>query len=319
MIGAVLSLPGLLRKLLSLQTGLSSRVPQLYVLPNKAGEIANAKQPLHFYSNIVAHTASSKQMLHTWLRSPLSLRLLKRAFENIEPVYSQIRRSMYIFVFNLPQPLANYLGTMGDRWFVKLLHELATGIRPRRKLTTQVSGDQAADFAISSTNPGISETAEQAGAESYPSAVRRRVIDGGWSEKIRLYREGLFRHPWEKSLETIVTLSELDSGRRSRRLYSSGAGLFEDGPPGSLKTASTIIFGRNDPAFELHLCVDGISEYLAKYSQVVVVDKAGHWLPYEEDGRKILEKAIIWALENNRGTLKQSLGGFQNVQLLVEK
>lgn len=281
--------------------------------------ISSAPIPLHFYSNVEAHAASSKQMLRTWLRHPFSLRLLKRAIENIYPVYSQIRRSTYIFVFNLPKPLANFVGTMGDMWFLRLMREIATGIRSKRKANVEISGEQAAEFAIASTEPGTAETSFNDGDAYYAAAVKSRIPDGGWSEKIRIYREGLFRRPWEKSLETIIALSDLDTGKRGRRLSSTGAGLFEDGPPGSLKAPATIVFGKSDFAFEMHICLDGISEYLVKDSQVVVLEKGGHWLPYEEEGRKLLESVIVWALEENRGPLKTSLEGLEKARIVVEK
>ncbi|KAF2817334.1 putative alpha/beta fold family hydrolase [Mytilinidion resinicola] len=271
--------------------------------------ISSAVLPEQIASTAKAHLGSSKQMLHTWLQRPLSVRLLKTAFRTVTPLLSQARKSGYIVVFHLPQPLSNFAGRMGGRWFLRLLHKLS-----RRPGPAGLSSTEAAECMAATLGPAAAQlgTVTEDGL-AYPESVKQRLHDGGWSEKIRIYREGLFRGKWEKSLEMIVRLSELDDQSLSRR-SSSGTGLFEDGPPGSLQAPVTLVYGKKDPAFERRLALEGISDYLTKQSQVVVIEEGGHWLPVEKIGADALEQIVIWALEGEGGALKSRLGEMVTIE-----
>ena len=140
------------------------------------------------------------------------------------------------------------------------------------------------------------------------------------SEKIRIYQDNLIWGTWEKSLETIVALSEIDvSPSRS----SSGAGLFEDGPPGAIKAPATIIYGKHDVAFEPRLALDGMTDYLTKESHVLQVETGGHWLPSETMGQKLIGAVLSWTLadeqEKDKESLGQALEGYNRVRMLVDK
>ncbi|KAF2199530.1 alpha/beta-hydrolase [Delitschia confertaspora ATCC 74209] len=271
--------------------------------------IAGAVIPRHVYANAQRRIASSKQMLHTALRWPPSPRLLARASTNLSPVLSQLGCSYYIFVFNLPWPLPHCLGWMGNMWFLRTTHRVQAS-----NLNREASNAEAAERMAADIGPGTLQN-EDWPAPQYPM----RVWDGGWSEKIRLYREGLVLGDWEKSLGTIVALNELKESQSHRRHSGTGVGLFDEGPPGALKTAATIVYGRNDPAFDPQLCLEGISDYLTKDSQVVFLEKGGHWLPSEEEGREVLERLIIWSLEDERVSFKKNLEDFPDIRILVEK
>jgi pimeloyl-ACP methyl ester carboxylesterase len=149
---------------------------------------------------------------------------------------------------------------------------------------------------------------------AYPESVKQRQRDGGWSEKIRVYREGLFRQKWEKSLEVVVRLSELEQSQSPSRRSSSGTGLFDNGPPGSLKAPVTVVYGRLDPAFEPRLVLEGIADYLPRASQVVILEKGGHWLPVEQVGADVLEQIVRWALAGEGGSLKSKLGDMVSIE-----
>lgn len=123
---------------------------------------------------------------------------------------NQLKLSGYVFVFNLPSPVASSFGSLGDYWFLRVCHAIAAGKKHPLEST------QAAEALASSLGPSI----EQAfGLEKmgYPDSVRRRAPNGGWAEKIRLYREGLATKPWEKGLDTLWALSQLEQERGRRR------------------------------------------------------------------------------------------------------
>ncbi|KAJ4360760.1 uncharacterized protein N0V89_001327 [Didymosphaeria variabile] len=266
--------------------------------------IASVLIPELAYSNTTAKAASAKQMLHTYLRQPLRVSLLKNASRTLEPVVSQMRRSFYVFIFNLPWPLAPIFPTFGNYWFLRLLHKAGIGrIAPGkyRKLTSKEAGDAMA----SSAGPGLAQLDEPNG---YATSLKKRLSNNGMLEKVRIYREGLFRGPWEKSIETVVALSEIQSDGK-RGSGGSRAGLFDDGPPGALKAPATIVYGADDPAFESRLALDGIADYLAKDSQVVVLEESGHWLPLEELGSSAIEEVVGWAMGGEQGALKERFAG----------
>lgn len=253
-------------------------------------------------------------MLHTWIRKPLSIRLLKTAYHTLSPVLGQLGRSFYIFAFNLPLPLATTFATMGNFWLLKVMHKAAAGlIGPDGKFKKDFDVDVAADWLAMSTGPSSAQFTSF-GNLSYPESARRRTKDYGMSEKIRIYRETVGLGVWEKSLETIVALSEIPATKRGSR-----AGLFEDGPPGALQAPATFVLGKRDMAFERSLCWDGIDDYLTRKSQVLTIEKAGHWLPHEELGSKVIEECVEWALRGEEKPLKGTFAGQASVTFMVDK
>ncbi|KAF1979357.1 alpha/beta-hydrolase [Bimuria novae-zelandiae CBS 107.79] len=268
---------------------LASEAPQLA----DRWVITSIAIPQHAYSNATAKLASAKQMLHTYSRQPLRLSLLKNAFKTLQPVLNQLKRSYYIFIFNLPSPLATFAATFGNYYFLHALHRAAN---KRRPLTPKQAGEAMA----SSVGPGAPQL-DEPNAYPHASALKARLSNNGMREKLRLYREGLARGVWEKSIETVVALSEVQASS-TRGSGGAGTGLFDDGPPGALKAPATIIYGLEDPAFEKRLALDGIGDYLARDSQVLALERAGHWLPLEEVGSKVVEEVVVWALEGEQTT-----------------
>jgi pimeloyl-ACP methyl ester carboxylesterase len=266
-------------------------------------------QPHLVATNARNRFASAKQMLRTYMRNPTAFGLLSKAYAVISPILSQLRKSNYIFVFLLPQPLSVFAGRMANSWFLRVLHRLA-----QRKRSFLID-TPAAEAMAASVGPGASEchpTPKTDMHQSYPESVARRIPSGGWYNKIRLYREGLFLKPWQKSLETLFALRNLEeleeSSPRSKSASPhsahrpSTAGLFDSGPPGALRSPATIVYGMKDLAFEPKLGLEGIQDYLVKGSQVVLVEKGGHWLPVEQEGGQVLEEVITWCLEEENGT-----------------
>lgn len=161
-----------------------------------------------------------------------------------------------------------------------------------------------------SAGPGLPQLEEPDG---YAASLKQRLPNNGMLEKFRIYREGLFRGPWEKSIETVVALSEIPTDAK-RGSGGSGAGLFDDGPKGALKAPATFVYGADDPAFERRLALDGITDYLAKDSQVVVLQDSGHWLPLEKLGSETIEEVVVWAMSDKQGELKERLQGRENIK-----
>ena len=246
-------------------------------------------------------------MARTWVHSPLNFRPLRRAFSNLSPLFKQVIKSGYIFVFNLPYPLANVIGTLGDFWFFRYLNAVSQHADPAKPL----EGTYGAEMLASSVGPSIREcqSAVNASDLAYPDSVRRRAArSGGWFEKLRVYREGLAFRPWEKSLETLWDLNQIQQ-RAGRRRSSSGTGLFDTSPKGSIKAPTTVLWGKSDVAIENSIAIDGMRDYFGvKSSQLILLSSCGHWVPLEKQGIPVFEEVINWAITGEQGSLKDRLG-----------
>jgi pimeloyl-ACP methyl ester carboxylesterase len=251
-------------------------------------------------------------MLRTWTKSPANTALLKNALGALKPVLSQFSRSFYIFCFHLPAPLDAFFTTFGNYWFLRVIHSL--GIGPHEKgddLLSRLNPKDAAEAMCLSTGPGTSQLIDQAvGGLRYGESVRQRIKDRGMSEKIRIYREGVFVGRWEKSLETTAALYELRAGNDRTS---------DSAPRGALKAPTTLVLGERDPAFDLRLALDNVREYLVKGSQVLVVKEAGHWMPTEPTARVVLEQLALWALSEESSVGKATpFAGMLNVKVIEE-
>ncbi|KAF2628049.1 alpha/beta-hydrolase [Macroventuria anomochaeta] len=289
-------------------------------LASEAGELADR---WIITSGIIPHVTANntfsqwtlaRQMLRTWTSHPFNTALLKNALRALKPVLSQFSRSFYIFCFHLPAPLDSFFTSFGNYWFLRVMHSL--GLGPHEKgdnLLTRLDPKAAAESMCMSTGPALPQLLDQpVGGPTgrYGESVRRRIKDRGMSEKIRIYREGLFIGRWEKSLETTAALFELRSGNDR----ASGAA-----PRGSLKAPTTLVLGERDPAFDLKLALDNVRDYLVKGSQVLVVKDAGHWMPTEPTARVVLEQLVLWALSEESGVGKATpFAGMLNVKVIEE-
>ncbi|KAF9690933.1 hypothetical protein EKO04_010959 [Ascochyta lentis] len=266
-----------------------------------------------------AYNASSqwtlaRQMLRTWTSHPFNTSLLKNALRALKPVISQFSRSFYIFCFHLPAPLDSFFTSFGNYWFLRVMHSL--GLGPHEKgdnLLTRLDPRTAAESMCMSTGPALPQLIDQpvsGPTGRYGESVRRRIKDRGMSEKIRIYREGLFIGRWEKSLETTAALFELRSGNDK----TSGST-----PKGAFKAPATLVLGERDPAFDLRLALDNVRDYLVKGSQVLVVKEAGHWMPTEPTARVVLGQLVLWALSEEAGVGKATpFAGMINVSVVED-
>ncbi|KAF2020616.1 alpha/beta-hydrolase [Aaosphaeria arxii CBS 175.79] len=277
--------------------------------------ITSAVIPAQVKSNVTTRLASSQQMLRTYLSNPLNTRLLKAAYATSQPIVSQLRRSFYIFVFLTPRPLTRWFMRMGDFWATRNVHKVAFGV----KLSQPMTPAQSAEAMAITGGPGAEQFSTQTGPEdggqTYSASVRARANDFGMFEKTRLYREKLGLGVWEKSIETVVALSEIQSSSSS----STGAGIFEDGPQGALKAPATIVQGKYDTAFEHRLGLDGIGDYLTRGSQAIVLDRTAHWIPHAGFGARVLGDIVAWAMEGEKVAFRERFGGEGEVQFVVDK
>ena len=202
-----------------------------------------------------------------------------------------------------------YLGTGGNYAFLRgalraaygkdksewsLANSMAATLGPsEEECKTQISdGSMANDNADGTAN-----------VVAYSQAVRDRAQSPASSfvDKTRYYTDGAGTQKWQKSLETLAALYNIEnedscsSDRRRRR--SSSAGIFEPPHAGSLKAPVTIIWGQKDQACTQRICLDGIGDYLAKRSQVVLLPRTGHWTTVEKESRVALGRVIEWYVE----------------------
>jgi len=256
-------------------------------------------------------------MFHTWIHQPLNFKLLRQAISNVFPLLKQVMKSGYAFVFNLPRPMANLLGNTGDFWFLRYLNAISAHPSPSKPL----EGEHGAEMLASSIGPSMEQCITNKSEElAYSESVRERAQTGGWFEKLRVYREDLAFSPWEKSLETLWALSQIRQVK-GRRRSSSGVGLFDDGPAGSLKAATTVIWGKGDVAIENSIAIEGMRDFFGtKSSQLVIISRCGHWVPVEKQGIPVFEEVLEWSITGEKGSLKDRLSdNFPLANIMCER
>lgn len=205
------------------------------------------------------------------------------------PLLFQLWMSGYIFAFQLPQTFIGYLGSGGNQSLLKFIHQM-----PYEKHEYGLA--DAAEGMATAVGPSIheSETYTAEGDKYAKSAVVRPAVSS-FVEMCKYYREGAALSPWEKSVETITSLHSIVQGNEIRHT-SSVTGVFDEGLPGALKAPTTIVWGSKDTALTRELCLDGISDYLPRKSQVVELPDSEHWTPMERRSRLALTKVVEWTM-----------------------
>ncbi|KAJ0422407.1 hypothetical protein BJY00DRAFT_300251 [Aspergillus carlsbadensis] len=245
-------------------------------------------------SNIGRCLSTSSKMFQSFLRSPIRSRsLLFNAAKTLRPIFQQMHASGYIFIFQLPQLLVDYLGSGGNASFLKLIHKMSWGKQ-------EFTFTDAAECMASSIGPSAHEgETRTANGEGYAESTVKRGGLVNFFDMCRYYRDGTSRSRWNKSIETIASLHSIAQETGIRRA-SSGAGVFDDGPEGALKARTTIIWGRKDLALTPQLCLDGISDYLGLDSQVIDLPRSAHFTPLERESRVALSAAVGWAVKGEQ-------------------
>lgn len=232
--------------------------------------------------------------------------MLTKAWTTVKPALRQAFLSGYIFAFRMPLPMVSYLGTGGNRAWLRGVHANAHG-----KAETYTSED-AAEAMASTLGPSVDEyKTETSDHLTYSESVRKDGGMGNWMHSTSYYRDDTATAPWSKSLDTIASLHAINRGNDIRRT-GSRAGLFDEGPKGSLKAESTFVWGEQDVALDRRICLEGIDEYLTHQSHVVTVPQAGHFTPVETEGRRVLEKVIIWASQGEKEDLGTALKAYSS-------
>ncbi|BCS23822.1 alpha/beta fold hydrolase [Aspergillus puulaauensis] len=254
------------------------------------------------FSNIRRRLASSLKMLKSFLRAPIHERsLLVNAIKSLVPVVRQVWSSGYVAVFQLPPALVSYVGTGGNQSFLKYAHKTSYG---KQKFSIV----DAAECMASSSGPSIHESKTQtADGEGYAGTAITRRAASNFFEMCRYYREGTAVARWKKSVETVAGLHDIAQGTGIQRT-SSGGGLFDEGPRGALKARATVVWGQKDHALVRQLCLDGISDYLTKGSQVIELPNSAHWTPLEREGQVALTKAVEWAVKGEHDDIGMIVG-----------
>ena len=167
-----------------------------------------------------------------------------------------------------------------------------------------------------STGPGKLQINDSQ-LNTYGESVRKRVGDRGMSQKVGIYRDGLFIGKWDKSLKTTAALFDIASAAGSTPHSSIASDPLMGGvPEGSLKAPTTFMLGDHDPAFDQRLTLSNAKDFLVAGSQVVLVKDAGHWLPLEPRSRRVVEKTVLWALSGETKTTP--FAAMSDVKVVVE-
>jgi pimeloyl-ACP methyl ester carboxylesterase len=242
---------------------------------------------------------SSRKMLSNAWRNPLQARVpLTQALRTISPIVRQIFLSGYIFAMQLPIPLVQHFLTAGNFSLLKSVHKKSHG-------QTDMSPQDIAESMASSLGPSVAESKTKTpNGDSYPVTLQNERAFAHVVHMANYYRHGASMARWTKSIETIASLHSITPGAGRA---SSGAGLFNEGPPGSLKASTTIFWGKEDIALDPRICLDGMSGYLVQGSQVVLLPRTGHWTPMETESRAALIKAVEWTVQGEKGDIGTAL------------
>jgi len=223
---------------------------------------------------------------------------LRKSLHALKPLLVQVLMFGYIFAFNLPSFMVKYLGTGGNKAFLRGALRLAHG-------KDQDEADLPQSLAAT-LGPGLLELeTKTADGEGYGESLRERAGSNAavfWHQTA-YYRNGLATKVWEKSLEIIADLYNLEneaefsasasvSPIRRRSSSSSSAALWVEQYDGALRAPSTILWGEKDRAVGKSICLDGIGDYLAKGSEVIMLPHTGHWTPVQKASRAAFAKVI---------------------------
>lgn len=250
-------------------------------------------------SNIRRLLFSSSKMISIAWRAPLQSRVpLMQALRTLSPLFRQIGLSGYIFAMQLPIPLVHYFLTAGNQALLKSVHIRSYG-------TAEFSAHDVAESMASTMGPSVAESkTKTANGDSYPATLQNERAFAHVIHMANYYRHGAEVARWTKSIETVASLHSITSGAGRA---SSGAGLFDEGPPGALKANTTIFWGKQDVALDPRICLDGMSDFLVQGSQVVLLPRTGHWTPVETESRAALIKAVEWTVQGEKGDIGTAL------------
>jgi pimeloyl-ACP methyl ester carboxylesterase len=253
---------------------------------------------------------SALKIFKQFQQSPLQNRgCFSKALHTIRPLAYQLLLFGYIAVFHLPPFMVKYLGTGGNFAFLRGAHQAAYG---KHKAEYKVQECMACTLG-----PSLEECKTQTPGptpETYGKTVAVRAESPGtaFMHQTSYYRDGAAFCHWNKSLQTIadlhsIELNNVHSSLLRRRSSSASSSLFDSHYKGSLRAPATILWGQKDQACTQTICLDGIGDYLARDSEVVILPKTGHWTPVEKESREALAKVLEWYVV--QGNVVGDVGG----------
>ena len=261
---------------------------------------------------------SSAKIFRQFKQAPVKNRAcLLKAFRTTKPLLYQVLLFGYIAIFvTLPATLVKYLCLGGNMAFLRGAHRSAY-----RGSKDEYS---EADSLASTFGPSLSECNTELTATSFKSInkagrygkqIASRAQDPGAvvMSKTSYYRDGLAFSHWTKSLEIIAELHSIattnanGSPMRRRSSSNSSGALFMENYRGILHAPATFLWGQKDMACTQAICLDGVSDYLARDSEVVLFPRTGHWLPMEKESRTALAKVLEFFIV--QGNVVGTVGG----------
>ena len=280
---------------------------------------------------------SSKKIFNTFRQAPFARRsCLRKSFDTLKPLLIQLLLFGYIAAFHLPRLMVAYLGTGGNSAFLRgalraahgkdksefsVASSMASTLGPsENECKTQISDDTIACHNVDGTENVLSYSLAVQGRARNPSSC--------FLDKTGYYTDGAGTQKWQKSLETLALLYNIETENSTstdlRRRRSSSSGIFEPAHGGCLKAPVTIIWGQMDQACTQRICLDGIGDYLAQKSQVVLLPRTGHWTAVEKESRIALGKVIEWYVDGGDLEAKGDVASvvrqvYQGATLLVKK
>ncbi len=261
--------------------------------------LTNGPHPLLALSNKDRILSASKKMMMTFLHAPLAnYHCFPKALDELKPLAYQVLLFGYIAAFQLPKVMVRYLGWGGNYSFIRgaLRAEYGkdkTGFNPQHSLAMTMGPGQAE----------CQTTTDEEKPERYGESVLGRAEEpGAWFlSSTAYYRDGVAIGKWEKSIHTVAALYNIgidneasmkNKNSRKRRQSSASSALFSDMCAGGLKAPATLIWGKRDQACTEQICLNGIGDYLARDSQVLMLPNTGHWTPVEKASREVLKRTL---------------------------
>ena len=227
--------------------------------------------------------------------------------------------------------MVSWLGVGGNFAFIRGAHKISYGQHTKEY---HMMESLAASFGPSEREckPATDTGLNGASPEGYGESVlaRAKSPKDAWWQMTRYYTDGAAYQPWSKSLETIRDLYALESEAstspspaRRRSSSSASSALFPDNYKGVLRAPATIIWGEKDQACSKAMCLDGIGDYIARDSEVVLLPRSGHWTPVEQESRAALARVIgLYAKSGKEHVLSVSKyvdDVYEGAQTMVKK
>ena len=260
------------------------------------------------------YVSNAKPFFSSWTSHPWQLSSLKSAFRAIDPVLQQLLKSSYVCFAPIPEPHPSTKRLINSQIFMFNLPFPLPVLSPALKhLVTLCQRDISrhqippAEMVVAAQGPCAADsTSLTADGYSYGQSVSTRASNksGAWTQRIRLYREGLGTARWTPNSATEA--------------YFVGSGKGANGAAqrrGQFNYPLTIIFGLDDLAFDIRVVLNGIEDFflLAKKaatqeqrSHVVRLPGQSHWFFGQKNGARIVEETLLYLLDRRGGDMRKS-------------